>query len=143
MNLDGWYLTDNAGNLTKWRFPATNLAGGSFMIVFASAKDRRVPGSRLHTSFSLTAGGEYLALVKPDGVTVASEYSPSYPQQVPDVSYGFAQAGNPPGYTTGAEPVYFTTSTPGAVNLGGTAVPGPIIEDVTHTPNVPASNIRN
>jgi hypothetical protein len=140
VNLDGWYLTDNAGNLTKWRFPATNLAGGSFMIVFASAKDRRVPGARLHTSFSLTAGGEYLALVKPDGVTVASEYSPSYPQQVPDVSYGFAQAGNPPGYTIGAEPVYFTTSTPGAVNLGGTAVPGPIIEDVTHTPNVPAED---
>ena len=26
VDLNGWYLTDNAGNLTKWRFPSTNLA---------------------------------------------------------------------------------------------------------------------
>ena len=137
INLDGWHLTDSAGNLTKWRFPATNLAGGGFLVVFASGKDRRVPGARLHTSFSLSAGGEYLALVKPDGATIASEYAPAYPQQVPDISHGFAQSGSPPGYTTSAENVYFTTATPGAVNLGGTAVPGPVIEEVTHTPNVP------
>src|SRR6185503_21180409 len=65
------------------------------------------------------------------------EYAPAYPQQVPDVCHGFAQSGAPPGYTTSAESVYFTTPTPGAVNLGGTAVPGPVIEDVKHTPNVP------
>ncbi|PYJ00210.1 MAG: hypothetical protein DME25_21275, partial [Verrucomicrobia bacterium] len=99
VNLDGWYLTDSAGNLTKWRFPATNLAGGAFLVVFASGKDRRVPGARLHTSFQLSAAGEYLGLVKPDGVTIASEFSPVFPQQVPDVSYGFAQSGSPPEYT--------------------------------------------
>ena len=137
VNLDGWYLTDNSGNLTKWKFPATNIASGSFLVVFASGKDRSVPGARLHTSFSLSGGGEYLALVKPDGQTIASEFSPAYPQQLPDVSYGYAQAGSPPGYTLGTESVYFTTPTPGAVNLGGTAVPGPVIEDVKHTPNVP------
>jgi hypothetical protein len=137
VNLDGWFLTDSAGNLNKWRFPATNLAGGNFLVVFASGKDRRVPGARLHASFSLSAGGEYLALVKPDGVTIASEFAPAFPQQMPDVSHGYAQSGSPPAYATSAESVYFTTATPGAVNLGGTAVPGPVIEDVTHTPNVP------
>ena len=140
VNLDGWYLTDNSGNLTKWRLPATNLAGGSFLVVFASGKDRNVPGARIHTSFTLSSSGEYLGLVKPDGSTIASEYRPTYPQQVPDVSYGYSQAGSPPSYMTGTEPVYFTTPTPGAVNLGGTAVPGPIIEEVTHTPNVPLEN---
>jgi hypothetical protein len=38
VNLDGWYLTDSINDLTKWRFPATNLAGGGFLVVFASGK---------------------------------------------------------------------------------------------------------
>ena len=137
VKLDGWYLTDNAGDLTKWRFPSTNLAGGGFLVVFASGKDRRVPGARLHTSFHLFSGGEYLALVKPDGVTVVSQFSPTFPPQVADVAYGFAQSGSPPAYVSGASGVYFTTPTPGAVNLGGSAAPGPIIDSVQHAPNVP------
>ncbi len=137
VNLDGWFLTDSAGNLTKWRFPATNLTAGGFLVVFASGEDRRVPGARLHTSFQLSTGGEYLGLVKPDGVTISSQFSPAFPQQVLDVSYGLAQSGPPPGYIISASGVYFTAPTPGSVNLGGTAVPGPVIEAVTHSPNVP------
>ncbi len=93
--LDGWFLTDNAGNLKKWRFPATNLAANAYLVVFASEKDRRTPGAPLHTNFRLATGGEYLALVRPDGVTVASQFTPSYPPQVPDVSYGFATVSAP------------------------------------------------
>src|SRR5205809_1273966 len=65
VNLLDWSLTDSAGNLTKWRFPATNIAAGAFMVIFADSKNRVVPGAPLHTSFNLSAGGEYLALVKP------------------------------------------------------------------------------
>ncbi len=90
VNLDGWYLTDAAGNLTKWRFPATNLLANQYLVVFASNKDRRTPGQPLHTDFALSNGGEYLALVKPDGVTVAYHYSPEFPDQVQDISYGVA-----------------------------------------------------
>ena len=36
VNLLNWSLTDNAGDLVKWRFPATNLPPGGFMVVFAS-----------------------------------------------------------------------------------------------------------
>jgi hypothetical protein len=86
--LTGWYLTDNAGNKTKWQFPATTLAPNSYLVVFASSKDRRIPGARLHTNFALGAGGEYLGLVKPDGVTVASQYAPTFPAQLADISYG-------------------------------------------------------
>jgi CotH kinase protein/Lamin Tail Domain/Bacterial TSP3 repeat len=136
VNLDGWSLTDNANNLTKWRFPATNLPSGGFLVVFASGNNRRIPGARLHTDFQLSGGGEYLALVKPDGTTIASQFSPVFPQQVSDVSYGFAQAGSPPEYSL-SSPVYFTAPTPGAVNPGGSAVPGPVIESVQHSPNVP------
>lgn len=90
VNLDGWYLTDNANNKTKWRFPATNIAAGAYMVIFADGKDRRVPGATLHANFNLSANGEYLGLIKPDGVTVASQFSPTFPGQAPDVSYGFS-----------------------------------------------------
>lgn len=137
VNLEGWSLTDDPDDPGKWRFPATNLAGGAFLVVFASGEDRRVPGARLHTSFQIAAGGEYLALVRPDGVTRTSEFAPEFPQQVPDVSYGVAQSGPPPEYVLSAGAVYFTAPTPGAVNWGGSAVPGPIIESVQHSPTVP------
>src|SRR5947207_7744228 len=48
VNLLNWSLTDAAADLTKWRFPATNLNAGSFLVVFASGKNRRVPGAPLH-----------------------------------------------------------------------------------------------
>ena len=76
VNLDGWYLTDNPAALAFWRFPATNLTAGSHLLVFASGKNRTTPGTPLHTSFSLDAHGEYLALISPDGKTVASEFAP-------------------------------------------------------------------
>ena len=89
VNLLNWYLADKTNNLTKWAFPSTNLPAGDFMIVFASNKNRRTPGKPLHTNFKLSASGEYLALVMPDGVTIATQFSPTFPPQLPDVSYGF------------------------------------------------------
>jgi hypothetical protein len=93
VNLGGWYLTGNPTNLTRWQFPATNLGPGAFLIVFASDKDRRIPGAPLHTNFKLGGSGEYLALVLPDGVTKASEFAPAYPQQYADISYGYVMTG--------------------------------------------------
>ncbi|MGA2750159.1 MAG: CotH kinase family protein [Verrucomicrobiota bacterium] len=87
VNLFNWALTDSTGNPTKWLFPSTNIAAGSFMVIFASGKDRREPGHELHTNFKLGASGEYLALLRPD-LSIATEFWPSYPQQFPDVSYG-------------------------------------------------------
>ena len=137
LNLRGWSLTDDAGNLTKWRFPETNLAAGGFLVVFASGADRRTPGSRLHTDFQLSAGGGYLALVRPDGTNIASEFKPTYPPQVPDLSHGVVQVPQGNSWERGPSGVYFTQPTPGAPNLGGTALPGPLIGEVQHTPQVP------
>ena len=109
VNLAGWYLTDAKGNLAKWAFPSTPIASGGFVIVFASGKDRAVPGQELHASFKLGSDGGYLALVEPDGTTIASEFAPAYPRQFGDVSYGRYQGTN----------VFFTKPTPGAVNGPG------------------------
>ena len=89
VDLEGWYLTDKSNDLTQWEFPATNLAAGAYLVVFASGKDRAESGSELHTRFSLKGSGEYLALVRPDGATVESAFTPQFPAQFTDVSYGF------------------------------------------------------
>ncbi|WP_341407358.1 lamin tail domain-containing protein [Luteolibacter soli] len=88
VSLDGWYLTDTATDLKKWKFPNVTLAPGEFRLVWASGKNRRFPNQPLHANFSLSADGEYLALVQPDGTTVAQDFGAQYPAQKGDESYG-------------------------------------------------------
>jgi hypothetical protein len=149
IDLDGWYLTDDDNDLTKWQFPTTILPAGGYLIVFASHKDRAVSGSELHTNFKLDNSGEYLALVKPDGITVAWEYAPDVqevpfasignlfrrqrvtPQYVPqfgDISYGLDAAWNER---------YFTQPTPGMANSTAKSDWGPMLSKIEHTPRYP------
>ena len=87
VSLAGWRLTDSTNDLAKWVFPATNIAAGGYVIVFASGKDRYEAGDELHTNFELKKSGEYLALVTPAGA-IAHEFKPVYPPQLEDASYG-------------------------------------------------------
>jgi CotH kinase protein/Lamin Tail Domain/Chitobiase/beta-hexosaminidase C-terminal domain len=84
VNLNGWRLTNVIGNNALWTFPAVSIPSFSYLRVFASGKNRTTPV--LHTNFTLPKEGGYLALVKPDGTTITSEFN--YPQQSEDVSYG-------------------------------------------------------
>jgi hypothetical protein len=88
INLLNWSLTDSAGNLTKWQFPDTNISANGFLVIAASGLDRRIAGAPLHANFNLDGGGEYLALVQPDG-TIASQFAPAYPPQASDVAFGY------------------------------------------------------
>ncbi len=91
-NLEGCFLTDDISDLTKWQFPSVTINPGDFLVVFASGKNRAVAGTELHTNFELNATvGEYLGLIGPDGITIAHEYTPTYPTQLTDISYGLAQ----------------------------------------------------
>ncbi|WP_414660652.1 CotH kinase family protein [Horticoccus sp. 23ND18S-11] len=117
-DLTGWYLTDNRASRTKWQFPALILPAGGFVVIFASGKDRRTIGQPLHTNFRLEAGGEYLGLFKSDGETAVSEFAPTLPPQLEDVSYGVIQ---PPG-GFGSPLGYFKQPTPGTVNGGRSAL---------------------
>ena len=120
-NLNGFYLTDDASNLSKWRLPALTIAAGGYAVVFASGKNRAVSGAQLHTSFSLDADGEYLALVASNGVTVISSFGAAYPKQYPDISYGFQTSGTNPTLRVG-QSGYLVSRTPGTAN---TVIPGP------------------
>ena len=109
VNITGYYLTDTASDLKKWRIPSGSVPANGYLIIFASGKNRSTP--RLHTVFSLDADGEYLAFVKPDGVTKISEFTDKYPIQYKDTSYGLD--------STGTNWVYFSTATPATANTGG------------------------
>jgi len=114
INLQGWHLTDDDGDLTQWTFPSVVLQPNAYLVVFASGKDRANQGSELHTNFRLGAGGEYLGLIDPSG-NVESEYPDPYPPQVADISFGGTQffivptpgAANGPGFTDFLDPVEF------------------------------------
>ena len=103
VDLDGWYLTDDAENLTKWRFPSgVSISPDGYYVLFASGKKQEDnPGNypfvdedgSLHTNFVLGRGGGYLALVEPNGVTISHEYTPEYPEQRGFVSYGIGSGG--------------------------------------------------
>ena len=107
VSLDGWYLTDNANNLTKWQFPAGyGIPARGTLVVYASNKDIEKYGypfvdtlGSLHTNFELAMGGEYLALVRPDGLWIEHTYG-VYPKQQGLVSYGIGSDGRI-GYLTG------------------------------------------
>ena len=92
VDIGAWYLTDDLDDLTQWQLPADLvLEPQEIILVFASGKDRL--GPHLHTNFKLSAEGEYIGLVQPDGQTVVHDYAPQYPGQLPDVSYGLAEYG--------------------------------------------------
>jgi len=150
VDLGGWYLTDDDNDLLKWRFPPTTVPAQGYLIVYASRKDRATTGSELHTNFALDSAGEYLALVQPDGLTVAWEYAPQvqevtfnrlggvfrrrriapdYAPQYTDVSYGVDTAWNQR---------YFTHPTPGQPNSTAEIDRGPILSDIQHAPSYPS-----
>jgi hypothetical protein len=110
-SIEGWFLTDDSNDLTKWRFPAKIVAQNGYLIVFASDNDRtNASGPFLHTNFRLgTSGGGFLALVDPRTNIVSAFSGLSYPAQIGDVSYGRDAT-----VTTAVG--YYTNATPGAPN---------------------------
>lgn len=89
--LKGWHLTDNADILSKWGFPDVTIPADDFLVVFASGKNRQETGAPLHTNFSLSGEGEYLALVHSDGQSIVHTYG-VYPPQYSNISYGTSEA---------------------------------------------------
>lgn len=107
-SLANWYLTDKPGNLAKWRFPDVTLQPDGYLVVFASGKNRATPGQELHTNFSLDADGEYLALVEPDGSTIA--WQMAFGHQERDISCGIDPD------APGRPMRFFATASPGRRN---------------------------
>ncbi|MBM3846999.1 MAG: hypothetical protein FJ405_12030, partial [Verrucomicrobia bacterium] len=104
VDMTGWRLTDDPQQTSKWIFPSgVRIPGGGRLIVFASGKNRRNPTQELHTGFSLRKEGEYLGLYPPNQPGASSEFSPAYPPQLTDVSFGVGfESATPPPVPLGA-----------------------------------------
>jgi hypothetical protein len=117
VNLGGWFLTDESGDLSKWRIPAFTLGANNYLLIWASGKNHTNISAQFHTSFKLSSSPSYLALVD-SKTNVISEFKPAYPTQRKDVSYG-RDAIDP------SIKGFFTVPTPGARNSTSGAGFGP------------------
>jgi len=118
VNLLGWSLTTDSTVPNLWTFPSVNLGPGAYLVVFASAKNRApTNGATLHTSFLLSASALYLGLYDANQPqSVATQFSPTYPAQQADISYGL--------YGTSFT---YMLPTPGAPNSAGITYNGDAI----------------
>ncbi len=125
VNLDGWALTDNPDRLRKWRFPAATLAPNERRLIFATRKNRRPADGEWHANFRLSAVGESLAIVMPDGETIAHQIDAA--PQFDDISYGIGATTDDTGY--------LDSVTPGEPN-GSLIYQGPVITELAHAPEI-------
>ncbi|MBI5388191.1 MAG: lamin tail domain-containing protein [Verrucomicrobia bacterium] len=91
VSLAGWSLSDDPAEPGKWVFPARTLNAGQYLLLFASAKDRKAPTgtNRLHLNFTLSGSGEFLGLFSSESPRVLQAgFDPAYPEQRNDCSYG-------------------------------------------------------
>ena len=107
INLAGYHLTDRNNNLTKWKFPNATIAPQQYIVVWASGKDVVYSNGEIHTNFSISAEGEVLYLVAPNGTTILDQSS--YKYLPPNISMGRKPKGGLTWYI-------FATATPGLSN---------------------------
>jgi len=133
ISLAAYSLTDRSDRPGRWPFPDRSLPPNARLIVFASGRDQKAADKPLHTNFKLSSDGDYLALIGPDG-RVVSSFTPTYPVQFPDVSYGNTTEGV-------SKPWYLPKPTPGQPNFPPGSHAGPILENATGVPSsqVPGS----
>lgn len=65
VNLEGWSVTDDVSELSKWIFPNVTLRPDEYLRIWASKKDRKEDKDHLHTNFKLSSKGETLILSSP------------------------------------------------------------------------------
>ena len=61
VNLEGLFITDDSLNLSKWAFPDIELIPDSFLLIFASGKNK-INEPFYHTNFKINSDGEVLIM---------------------------------------------------------------------------------
>ncbi len=84
IDLEGYFLTDDATDLTQWAFPSgTTIAPNNYLIIWA---DNDEDQAGLHANFKLSASAESIILSNDSGNTIIDEIS--YVNQTTDISFG-------------------------------------------------------
>ena len=104
INLKGYHLSDDEYETNIWSFPEITIKSKSYLIIFASGKNRCID-NECHTNFKLSNSGEVITLTDDTG-TIISKIS--YKGSKNDTSYGY----------NGRKYVYYEKGTPGKKNIG-------------------------
>jgi len=115
IKLNGWCLSDDATDYSKWPFPAITIDPNEYIVVFASGKNRNSAKDSLHTNFKLSGSGEFLALSNPGSSVYSSVFAPAYPEQYDNISYTLHNGSY----------IYSSNPTPGFENDSGLFVSPP------------------
>ncbi|MCP3930985.1 MAG: T9SS type A sorting domain-containing protein [Bacteroidetes bacterium] len=83
INLEGYYLSDDATDLMQWAFPSGTVIGANGYLIVWADKDEEQTG--LHASFKLSSSGESIFLLDSGGEIVDEV---SFTEQTTDISYG-------------------------------------------------------
>ena len=110
VDMSGMYITDNLNNPTKWKVPNGVTIPAKGYLVFIA--DSEATQGNLHTSWSLSADGESIAIYQTNGTTLIDSYT--FSAQQGDVSIGRTTDG-------GASWSIFQPATPGATNASAYA----------------------
>ncbi len=106
INLEAFSISDDVDIINKWVFPSVEISPNSFLIIFASGKDR-YETTELHTNFKLKQSGEYLFLTNANNEIVSQIEPVSVPT---DLSYGSITDGS-------SNMLVFSQPSPNASNL--------------------------
>ena len=108
ISLNGYFLSDDGDDLTKWTFPDTVIKAKSYLIVWADDDEEQ---NGLHANFKLSSSGETIYLVNSDTIIVDEV---SFGEQMADIAYGRYPNG------TGAfvlmEPTFSSENIEGIIN---------------------------
>lgn len=86
VNLSGYRLTDSLYEVNKWKFPDITIKANSYLLVFASGKNKCLESVKCHTNFKLGKDGETISLIDDTGNiisrvtfdTLENDYALSY-----------------------------------------------------------------
>jgi len=109
LNLNGYYLSDNENELTKWTFPNVTIPANGYLIVWCDTAGNSQTG--LHTTYRLSADQEEVYLTDPTNTVIDAVH---YVNMIADK--GFARVPN----GTGA--MQYQDHTYNAINQNNTAI---------------------
>ena len=105
LNLNGYYLSDNATDLTKWSFPNVTIAANDYLIIWCDTAGNTQNG--LHTTYRLSADDEEVYLTSPVGVVLDAVHYVNMPNNV-----GYARVPNGSGTMQYQGPTYDANNQP-------------------------------
>ena len=109
LNLNGYHLSDNENELTKWTFPNVTIPANGYLIVWCDTAGNSQTG--LHTSYRLSADQEEVYLTDPTNTVIDAVHYVNMPSDK-----GFARVPN------GTGPMQYQTHTYDATNQNGTGI---------------------